>query len=60
MADGWVAYTIVGKNQMHLYPDVLKNKKLIEVKRQQLILKTKINESKRRTAEAGINERKPV
>jgi hypothetical protein len=44
LADGYVAFTIVGKNNMHLYEETLKNKKVIELKRQQLLLKRTINE----------------
>ena len=42
LPDGYVAFTICGKNNMHLYDEILKDKDLIEVKRQQLLLNRKI------------------
>jgi hypothetical protein len=44
LTDSYVAFTICGKNNLHLYKDVLKRKDLIEVKRQQLLLRRKIRE----------------
>lgn len=50
LSDGYIAFTIVGKNNMHLFEEVLKDKKLLEVKRQQILLNRTINEH---TATAG-------
>lgn len=44
LTDGYVAFTICGKNNMHLYDEILKNKTLIALKRKQLQLKRTINE----------------
>ena len=46
LADGYVAYTICGKNHMDLFPMVRQNKKLIEAKRQLLTLKRAIHENR--------------
>lgn len=45
LADRWIAYMIATKNNTELIPEILKNKDLIELKRQQLILKRTINET---------------
>lgn len=42
LPDAYVAYCIVGKNNTHLLEEVMKDKKLIEIKRQQLLLRRKI------------------
>jgi hypothetical protein len=39
LTDRLLAFYIVGRNNMHLLEEVMKDKKLLEVKRQQLILK---------------------
>lgn len=44
LTDGYIAFCLCGKNNMHLYEEMLKNKELIEVKRQQLLLRRKIKE----------------
>jgi len=50
LTDGYVAFTIVGKNGMHLYNDVIKNKELIEAKRLHLKLNRKIKEYEKQIA----------
>lgn len=45
LADRWVALKITGKNRMDLVNDVMKDKGLIEVKRQQIILNRTINDT---------------
>jgi hypothetical protein len=42
LTDGYIAFCICGKNNMHLYEEVLKDKSLLEAKRQQLLLRKKI------------------
>jgi len=45
LSDGYVAMTIAGKNHPQLIPELKQNKKLIEVKRQLIILKRTINDT---------------
>lgn len=47
LTDKLVAFFIAGRNNRDLIPEILKNKKLIEIKRQQLILNKTINENSR-------------
>jgi transcriptional regulator with XRE-family HTH domain len=42
LSDGYIAFILCGKKNMHLFEDILKNKELIEVRRQQLLLSRKI------------------
>lgn len=44
LTDGYVAMTICGKNNMHLFEEVMKDKKLIEIKRQQILMNRKLRE----------------
>lgn len=48
LKDGYVAMMICGKNNMDLFQEILKDKKLIELKRQQIILKRTVNEQNSR------------
>lgn len=52
LKDGYVAFTIVGKSNMDLYNQVLADKKMLDVKRQQLILKKTINDFQANSKEA--------
>lgn len=45
LSDGYVAMTIAGKNHADLIPQLKQNKKLIEAKRQLIILKRTINDT---------------
>lgn len=46
LTDGYVAFTLVGRNGMHRYDEILKNKELIETKRLQLQLNRTIKSKK--------------
>ena len=45
LSDGYVAMTIAGKNHPDLIPELKQNKKLIEAKRQLIILNRTINDT---------------
>lgn len=60
LTDGYVAFCIVGRNRMHLYEEVLKDKKLLEIKRNQILLKRSIDEQDSNTGKAAKHERKNV
>jgi hypothetical protein len=52
LTDGYVAFTIAGKNHVDLIPIIKQDKKLIEIKRQSLLLKRMINERTANTEKA--------
>jgi len=52
LSDGFVAMTIAGKNHADLIPQLKQNKKLIEAKRQLIILKRTINDTATNTKQA--------